>query len=291
MSLRAIRRAAALAFVLALCIPRLWLLRLRGPHTLHRRALWGHATGRQMMAAMDIRYRVTGKLPQCGLLVSNHLSYLDILIYGAIVPCFFVSKAEISRWPFFGWMSKAGGTLYVNRSGRSNFARSGRASVEIVNQQIAARLSLPVMVLLFPEGTSTDGSKLLNFRSRLFTPAVVAGAPVIAAAIRYAANDDTPEREFCWYGDDEFLPHLIKVLSGPSITVEVHFGEPAVYTDRRTAAAATHAEVQAMREAVLRRPLEGRQSIAARIADGSAATLHDSQSANTNDIGRLNESF
>ena len=209
MSIRTIRRALSLAFVLALCIPRLWLLRLRGPLTLQRRALWGQATGRQMMAAMGIRYRVTGKLPQRGLLVSNHLSYLDILIYGSIVPCFFVSKAEISRWPFFGWMSKAGGTIYVHRSGHTR--------VDGVLQQIASRLNLPVMVLLFPEGTSTDGSRLLNFRSRLFAPAVDAEAPVTAASIRYAAADGTPEREFCWFGDDEFLPHLLKTLAVPGL--------------------------------------------------------------------------
>ena len=197
---------------------------------------------------MGVRHKVTGKLPQQGLLVSNHLSYLDILIYGSIVPCFFVSKAEISRWPFFGWMSKAGGTIYVDRLGRANIARSGGARVGGVIQEIAARLNLPVMVLFFPEGTSTDGSRLLNFRSRLFTPAVDEGAPVTAAAIRYVADDGTPEREFCWFGDDEFLPHLLKALGGPGFTAEVQFGEPKVYNDRRAAAAATQAEVQSIRE-------------------------------------------
>jgi len=248
MSIRAIRRLLALASVLALCIPRLWLYRLRGPLTLERRALWGHATGRQMMAAMGIRYKVTGELPNRGLLVSNHLSYLDILIYSSIVPCFFVSKAEISQWPFFGWMSKAGGTIYVQRS--------GRASVNGVIQEIAIRLNLPVMVLLFPEGTSTDGSRLLNFRSRLFAPAVDAEAPVTAASIRYVADDGTPEREFCWFGDDKFLPHLLNSLGGPGFTAEVQFGEPNFYSDRRTAAAATQTEVQSMREAAKPSPSE-----------------------------------
>jgi len=236
---RSVRRAVALASVLALCIPRLWLYRLRGPLTLERRALWGQATGRQIMAALGIRIKVTGRLPQRGLLVSNHLSYLDILIYGTIVPCFFVAKAEIGRWPFFGWMSRAGGTLYVDRS--------SRASAESVTDQIAARLNLPVMVLFFPEGTSTDGSQLLRFRSRLFTPAVDAGAPVTAAAIRYVPENGTPERDLCWFGDAAFLPHLLKALGVSGFTAEVHFGEPHVYADRRAAADATQAEVQAMR--------------------------------------------
>jgi 1-acyl-sn-glycerol-3-phosphate acyltransferase len=228
-----------MGMVLALCVPRFWLYRLRGPMTLERRALWGQATGRQLMAALGIRLKVTGPLPRRGILVSNHLSYLDILIYGTIVPCFFVSKAEVRHWPFFGWMSNAGGTLYVDRSSRE--------SAESVASQIAARLTLPVMLLFFPEGTSTDGSQLLRFRSRLFTPAVDAGAPVTAAAIRYVPADGVPERELCWFGDTAFLPHLWRTLGGPGFTAEVRFGEPRVYTDRRAAADATQAEVQAMR--------------------------------------------
>ena len=240
MSFRALRRAVTLGSILALCIPRLWLYRLRGPLTLHRRALWGQATGRQLIAAMGIRISVTGTLPERGILVSNHLSYLDVLIYGTIVPCFFVSKAEIASWPFFGWMSRAGGTLYVDRA--------SRASAVEVTRQIASRLHLPVLVLFFPEGTSTDGSKLLRFRSRLFTPAVDAGAPVTAASIRYVPGDDAAERELCWFGDAAFLPHLLKTLAAPGFTAEVTFGEPQVYSDRRTAADQTQAEVEAMRE-------------------------------------------
>jgi len=195
-----------------------------------------------MMAAMGIRYKVSGKFPQSGLLISNHLSYLDVLVYGSIVPCFFVSKSEVSRWPFFGWMSRAGGTIYVERSGRAN--------VETVSQQMAERFHLPVMVLLFPEGTSTDGSQMLQFRSRLFTPAIAAGVPVTPAAIRYAAEDGTPEREFCWFGDAKFLPHLLKTLGGSSFTAEVRFGEPNGYTERRSAAASAYAEVAALRHAL-----------------------------------------
>lgn len=241
MTVRTIRRAIMLAFVLVLCIPRLWLYRLRGPLTLERRARWGHATGRQILAAMGIRAKVKGRLPQRGLLVSNHLSYLDILIYGSIVPCFFVAKSEISGWPFFGWMSKAGGTVYVERS--------GRASVNGVMRQMAERLKLPVMLLLFPEGTTTDGSRILPFRSRLFAPAIDAQAPVTAAAIRYIADDGAPESELCWFGDADFLGHLLKSLGRPGFTAEVRFGEPVVYGDRRSAASAAQAEVEALREA------------------------------------------
>jgi len=89
---------------------------------------------------------------------------------------------------------------------------------------------------------------LLRFHSRFYTPAVEAGVPVIGAAIRYVPKDGAPERELCWYGDAAFLPHIWKVLGGPDFSAEVHFGEPRIYTSRRTAADATHTEIEAMRE-------------------------------------------
>jgi len=195
------------------------------------------------MDSLDIRITVKGDAPEQGLVVSNHLSYLDILIYGAIMPCFFVAKSEIGRWPFFGTMARAGGTLFVERSSKS--------SAMSVNRQIAERLSLPVPILFFPEGTSTDGSKLLRFHSRLFEPGIAMAAPVTAAAIRYVIDDrasnNIQERDLCWFGDDALLPHMWKVLNAPAFHAEVHFGEPRSYSDRRIAAECTHTEIVNMR--------------------------------------------
>ena len=102
MTFRALRRAVALVFALLLCVVRYWLLRLRGPLTLEQRGRWGHSCGGPIMAALGIKCRITGDPPAGGLVVSNHLSHLDILIYGNALPCYFVSKAEVARWPFFG---------------------------------------------------------------------------------------------------------------------------------------------------------------------------------------------
>lgn len=244
MSLRAAWRAVALGLLLLLCLLRSvfsrLLLRLRGKDTLERRAAWNHSCAKIVMPLLGIRLKVTGKPPARGLLVSNHLSYLEVLIYGAALPCYLVSKAEISRWPFFAPLARAGGTLFVDRG--------SRASAELVTEQIAERLKGPVPVLFFPEGTSTDGSQLLRFHSRLFTPAVDAAIPVTAAAVRYVPDDGSPERELCWYGDEKFLNHLWKVLGGPNFCAEIHFGEPRIYSSRRQAADATYAEIKAMRE-------------------------------------------
>jgi len=242
-SLRAARRAVALGSLLLVCFARSLFLRLFRPDTLERRARWLHESGVFVMKRMGIALKVTGTPPSSGLLVGNHLSYLDILIYGTALPCYLVSKAEIGRWPFFGVLARCGGTLFVDRS--------SRASAESVTDQIAVRLRGPVPVLFFPEGTSTDGTRLLRFHSRFYTPAVDNGIPVTTAAVRYVPEDGTPERELCWFGDAEFLPHVWKVLGGPNFSAELQFGEPRIYTNRRAAADATYAEIDAMRNGLV----------------------------------------
>ena len=91
MILRRLRRAVALVFVLALCIVRYWLRRLRGPLSLQDRALWLQRTARSVLISVGIGSRVEGKPPAHGLVVSNHLSYLEIIIFRAAMPCFFVA--------------------------------------------------------------------------------------------------------------------------------------------------------------------------------------------------------
>ncbi|MGA3263461.1 MAG: 1-acyl-sn-glycerol-3-phosphate acyltransferase [Terracidiphilus sp.] len=242
MSLRRFRRAVALAFILILVILRFWLLHLRGPLTLERRALWIQQSARMILTSLGIHYRVEGRPPNRGLVVSNHLSYIDILVLSAAMPCFFVAKIEIGGWPFFGKAARCGGTIFVDRS--------SLASAMSVAEQMIERLKLtiPVPVLLFPEGTSTDGSAILRFHSRLIDPATSIGAPITTACVRYVVKDGTPERELCWYGDETFANHLWKVLGVGGFSAEVQFGQPRVYTDRRVAADQTHAEITAMRE-------------------------------------------
>ena len=120
-------------------------------------------------------------------------------------------------------------------------------SVEGQPPMISGRLKLLVPVLFFPEGTSTDGTSVLRFHSRLFEPAIVAGAPITAASVRYVIEAGTPEREICWYGDDTFGGHMVKTLNSAPISAIVRFGEPRVYANRRVAAHRTHDEVAAMR--------------------------------------------
>jgi 1-acyl-sn-glycerol-3-phosphate acyltransferase len=241
MIFRRVRRAVALVFALVLCVARYWLKRMRGPLTLEQRAVWLQQTSIIILKCLGIGSQVEGEPPACGLVVSNHLSYLDIIIISAAMPCFFVAKMEISGWPFFGKAARTGGTIFVDRA--------SLASAMSVAEQITERLRLPVPVLLFPEGTSTDGAQVLRFHSRLIDPATTAGAPITAAAIRYVLEGGMEERELCWYGDEGFTAHLWKVLGVAGFSAQLHFFEPKIYPDRRTAADETHAEITAWREA------------------------------------------
>jgi 1-acyl-sn-glycerol-3-phosphate acyltransferase len=240
MIFRAIRRAVALVFALSLSIVRYWLLHLRGPLTLERRALWGQQTARLILACMGIRCHVQGTPPTQGLVVSNHLGIIDVVILSADMPCFFVAKIEVGGFAIFGWAARACGTIFLDRSSLE--------SAMSVADQMVERLKLQIPVLLFPEGTSTDGSQVIPFHPRLIDPATSTGTQITTATVRYELEDGTPEKELCWWGDEPFGTHLLKVIGVAGFTAIVRFGEPRVYNDRRVAADGTRAEIAATRE-------------------------------------------
>ncbi|MFP5234286.1 MAG: lysophospholipid acyltransferase family protein [Acidobacteriota bacterium] len=239
MSLLRCRRAVALAFVLPSFFLRLALMRLRGPLTPERRAHWLQACCYRVVSVLGMEVRFEGLPPARGLLVSNHLSYLDIAVYASIVPCVFVSRSDVAAWPYFGPASRAAGTIFLDRASHASALEAGAA--------MRARLAGAVPVLLFPEGTSTDGARVQRFHSSLFEPAVAAGAAVTAAAIRYELAEGTPEREACWFGDAGFAPHLWKLLALPGVSAKVHFAPAQRFDDRRAAARSTHDVVQGLR--------------------------------------------
>jgi 1-acyl-sn-glycerol-3-phosphate acyltransferase len=193
---------------------------------------------------MGVRLESRGRRPAQGLICSNHLSYLDIAVYAASTPCIFVSRVEVRRWPLFGFFACAGGTLFIDRQ--------SRASTDEVAQQIAAVLETGVPVLLFPEGTSTDGSAVQRFHPSLLEPAVRAQREITAAAVGYRAPH-LPEKAVCWYGDMSFLPHLLRILTYTGITAEVEFyPDPVAYPDRKAAALELREKVDAMRKHIAR---------------------------------------
>ncbi len=175
-----------------------------------------------------MRASAAGALPASGMVVSNHLSYLDILFYASLMPCIFVSKVEVLSWPMFGILARCGGTIFVER-------RRG-ATVGSVASRIEAALGAGVPVVLFPEGTSTDGSTVLPFFPALFEAAVKAAAPVFPAAIAYEMADGR-EVDLCYYGDITFGPHLLTALARHDLHARISFSEePRHYANRKVAA-------------------------------------------------------
>ena len=245
MSRRAAWRGILLIGSLLFCALRFQVTQilafLRGKKvTAQQRAEWMHFCGRIVLAAMGVHYRVEGTLPaSTTLIAANHLSYLDIAIASAALPCAFVAKRDIGDWPLFGPLSKMGGAIFVDRA--------SRASAWDAADRMALRLDEGVPVVLFPEGTSTDGSEVTRFHSTLFAPAVDGGLPVTPAAVFYEMSGVGTERDLCWYGDESFLPHLLRVLEVDGFTAVVRFGAPEIYPDRQTAAWRSHDAVSAMR--------------------------------------------
>jgi 1-acyl-sn-glycerol-3-phosphate acyltransferase len=199
---------------------------------------WLHKTCRQLTAQLGWRVTVEGSPPTSGLLVTNHLSYLDILFLSTAVPCVFVSKVEVRKWPLFGLCADLCGTIYVDRSNRA----SSRDAAGEVEKALAAGIT----VLVFPEGTSTDGSEVLPFHPTFFEPAVQAHVPVTAAAIRYIAGNSL-ESSLCYYGDIHFAPHLLQTLGRDDFEAQIRFAPPRMPLARRESADYAMEQIKEMR--------------------------------------------
>ncbi|HZT23855.1 MAG TPA: lysophospholipid acyltransferase family protein [Verrucomicrobiae bacterium] len=159
--------------------------------------------------------RLSGPVPTRGLLVSNHLGYLDVVVMAAITPAIFVSKSEVKRWPVFGQLAQMAGTLFVDRERRTQVPR--------INESIQTALDEGVLVVLFPEGTSSNGEEVLPFRSALLEPAARGTCPLFAACVRYALDDGDVRREVCYWGNHTFVPHLLNLLAKRKVRAAVQF--------------------------------------------------------------------
>jgi 1-acyl-sn-glycerol-3-phosphate acyltransferase len=221
-------------------------LRLSGRWlSVSERAAWLHDSARTILRRVGTEVIAEGEPPPHGLIVSNHLSYMDILVYASVLPCLFVSKREVQGWPVMGRLASMAGTIYVERERSADH----RSAAGLMEQALAAR----VAVILFPEGTSTDGGTLLPFRSPFFNPAVRTHAEVTAAAIGYESST-AAESELAYYGDDTFGPHLLHTFGQMRVRAHVAFSSAGrCYVDRKEAARMTHAEVERLRASVAAR--------------------------------------
>ena len=200
-----------------------------------------HLYYRILLRILGLRVRVHGAMETKRpiMFVSNHTSYLDVPVLGALIPAAFVAKSEVADWPMIGWLAKLQGTLFVER-------RSSRVDDQrlLLNEHLARGQSL----ILFPEGTSTLGLEVLPFKSGLFSIADTAMAngslTIQPVSIVCTELDGLPLTRawrpfYSWYGDMEFVSHLWSVFKMGRFTIDVTF-HPAVkrasFADRKALA-------------------------------------------------------
>jgi 1-acyl-sn-glycerol-3-phosphate acyltransferase len=177
------------------------------------RTRWLQRNSRRVIRVFVANLQAEGVRPAAGLLVSNHVSYLDILALGAASPAVFVAKSEVAGWPVFGWFARGCGTIFVRRAVRGD--------VTLIGAQIRTRLEQGYLVVLFPEGTSSDGQSVLPFKSSLLEPVREVAAPVYAAHLSYARGEQGGATLAPYWGDMTLLPHVLKLLGEPRIHVRV----------------------------------------------------------------------
>lgn len=201
------------------------------------------------LCALEVRVSGTRHDGGATLFVSNHVSYLDIPVLSQLIEATFVAKSEVADWPLFGLIARVTGTVFVDRRGSK--ARRQR-------EELRRRLAGGENLLLFAEGTSTDGASVAPFKSALLDVAVDTAAPMAAhtvvqpVSVAYPIGRDgvalTGERAayYAWYGDMTLAPHLWRMLGRTGAEVDVQFHppvRPAMFADRKGLARHCHAAV------------------------------------------------
>ncbi|MBY0380924.1 MAG: 1-acyl-sn-glycerol-3-phosphate acyltransferase [Xanthobacteraceae bacterium] len=186
-------------------------------------------------ALLGVRIHQTGKRSNAEevLILSNHVSWLDISVLSAVAPIVFVSKSEVANWPIFGTLARLQRTVFIDRERRHKTGEAAGAMAE--------RLRGGDAVVLFPEGTSSDGIRILPFRSALIgavhhtigdaTHKQVVVQPVSIAYVRFGGIPigRALRDKVAWYGETDLMPHFFGVIAAGAIDVVVSWGEPVAY--------------------------------------------------------------
>jgi 1-acyl-sn-glycerol-3-phosphate acyltransferase len=200
---------------------------------------------RRMLKALGVELTIMGAPALTGpmLLVSNHISWLDIVALHAACHCRFVAKADVKRWPLIGPLATAGGTLYVKRESRRDAMR--------VLHHMAQALREGDILAVFPEGTTGDGSSVLPFHAGLIQAAISADAPVQPVALQFVERQSRRlSHAVSYMGDESLVRSIWRTLRARELCAVVVFGTPqrADGRDRRAWAKDLHREITAMRQ-------------------------------------------
>lgn len=177
-------------------------------HRLARR--WAHA----LLALLGLRHEVVGgRFAPGAMLVANHVSWLDIYAINAHSPCAFVSKAEVRGWPVIGWLAARNQTVFLRRGSRGH--------ARLVNQEIATLLEAGNNVAVFPEGTTSDGQRVLPFHAALLQAAIEAGRPVQPVAIEYFSADGHRSLVPAYVGDQSLWQSIRAIVAARGLRVRL----------------------------------------------------------------------
>ncbi len=243
--LRAASRVAALIAVSLLaggaCATALALERVSPKAGSRARRAVARGWARGLARILGMRVRIEGVAPtEPCLLVANHLSYVDVITLWCATSGSFVAKSEVASWPLVGALGRIAQTLFIDRGCKRDLVR--------VLGAMERTLARGESVILFGEGTSTGGDRVLPFKSSLFEAALRGGRPVACASVCYATRRDAPpaERAVCWWGDMSFADHAYALMKLRGFDATVRFASDAVEArDRKELARRAHATVLA----------------------------------------------
>jgi 1-acyl-sn-glycerol-3-phosphate acyltransferase len=206
-------------------------LGLRNPT--YRRQRWSRFFMARLSGALPFKVRVQGELPREPMLwVGNHVSWTDIPLLGMLAPLSFLSKAEVRTWPVAGWLALKAGTLFIRR---------GAGDSQHLRRQMTQHLQSGHDLMIFPEGTTTDGRSLRTFHGRLLASAIDAGVPVLPIAIRYV-RDGEVDSIAPFVGEDDLLSHLLRLFGQERAEVQIQVLAPIASVGRERAALAYEAQ-------------------------------------------------
>ncbi|WP_142803552.1 MULTISPECIES: lysophospholipid acyltransferase family protein [Tepidiphilus] len=173
---------------------------------------------RRLVALCGIEVERHGEFASGALLALNHVSWIDVFVVLSQTDAAFIAKAEVRRWPIIGWLAARNETIFLRRGSRGHAA--------VLARELVSHLRQGQSVALFPEGTTTDGLSLHPFHAALLQPAIDAGAPVQAVAIRYYDADGRRTTAAAFYGQMTLMQSLVRIVREPRLRARLDVSEP-----------------------------------------------------------------
>ncbi len=228
------------------------VLQQLGKETGRWRNYWLTKWGETVCRILSIRVTVEGEIPKPPFfLVSNHLSYIDIILLYNVLDTTFVSKAEVKSWPVIGFMAQTLGVVFIDRRKKSDVVKANRA--------VADQITNYKGLVLFPEGTTSDGTRILPFKPSILEHPAKCEMPVRYAYLSYNTGPEDPSarESVCWWRDEPFGKHFFEMAKLHSIDAYIHLGSKTVcHSDRKELAKDLFQKMNQLHEKISHKPVQ-----------------------------------